>query len=132
VVAYPSIAALPEVPDCVVIAVPREGVEPWCATARPRALAVPSSTHPDLWKTGRPEYIALQQRIVDVARAAGMRLCGPNSIGFANYGKRALISFFGSLGDGQMDSAPIGYLAVRCAGQCAFQAWRAGCPSAIA
>ena len=107
---YPSIAALPEAPDCVVLAVPREGVEALvrdCAAAGVGACVIYSS---GFVETGKPEYIALQQRIVDIARAAGMRLVGPNCIGFANYSKRALISFFGSLGTGQLDSATIGLI----------------------
>ena len=107
---YPSIAALPEVPDCVVLAVPREGVEAIvrdCAAAGVGAAVIYSSGFAE---TGKAEFIALQRSIVDVARAAGMRLVGPNSIGFSNYGRRALISFFGALGPVQADVATIGLI----------------------
>ncbi len=110
VASFASIAALPEVPDCVVLAVPREAVEAIvreCAAAGVGAVVIYSSGFAE---TGKPEYIALQERIVAVARSAGMRLVGPNCIGFSNYRRRALISFFGALGTAPADAAAIGLI----------------------
>jgi acyl-CoA synthetase (NDP forming) len=126
---YPSIAALPEVPDCVVIGVPREGVEAVvrdCAAAGVGGAVLYSSGFAE---TGQPECIALQQRIVDIARDAGMRLLGPNCIGFSLMASKALVTFFGSLGPTQADAATIGLISQSGAlGNALFQASECGIP----
>ncbi len=80
---YPSVAALPEVPDVAVVAVP--------AAAAPQSIA-------DLAALGVKSVImltagfaevsdegaAVQRDMVATARAAGMRLLGPNCLGLFN------------------------------------------------
>src|SRR5919112_1532497 len=44
-------------------------------------------------ETGRPERIALQNRIAGVAREGGVRLVGPNCIGLLDYASGATVSF---------------------------------------
>ena len=92
---YPSIAALPEVPDCVFVAVPREVVEPVvaeCARHGVGGVVLFSSGYAE---TGKPERAGQQQRLLEIARAAGMRLLGPNCVGFMNYGL-GLVGTFGA------------------------------------
>ena len=90
---HPSIAALPEVPDLVVAATPMEaceGVVRDCVWAGVRALILYAA---GFVETGRPERVALQHRLVAVAREGGLRLLGPNCIGLVDYVRRAEISF---------------------------------------
>lgn len=90
---YPGIAALPEVPDCVVIATPREAVESIaldCAAAGVGAILVLAAGFAE---TGKPEHVALQDRLVAIARGADMRMVGPNTIGLVNYAIGAGLTF---------------------------------------
>jgi acyl-CoA synthetase (NDP forming) len=91
---HPSVAALPVPPDCVVIAVAREQVEAVlrdCAEAGAGGAIVFASGYAE---TGIAERMALQARLLDIARASGMRLIGPNCIGLANYRSGAVMTFF--------------------------------------
>lgn len=79
---YPSIAEAPEGIDVAVLAVSSpyvEGVVAECAAARVGACIVISSQFAE---TG-PEGAARQDALVEVARAANMRLLGPNCLGLA-------------------------------------------------
>lgn len=90
---YPSITALPETPDCVFIAVPREAVEgvvTECAQRGVGGVVVYASGYSE---TGSAERAQLQQGLLDIARAADMRLLGPNCVGFMNYGLGVLGTF---------------------------------------
>ncbi|MBP0443811.1 acetate--CoA ligase family protein [Roseomonas sp. SSH11] len=90
---HASVAALPEVPDLVVAATPMEACEDVvrdCVAAGVGALVLYAAGFAE---TGRPERVALQQRIVGMARQGGLRLLGPNCIGLTDYVRRAEISF---------------------------------------
>jgi acetyl-CoA synthetase len=90
---HASIAALPEVPDLVVAATPMEACEAVvrdCAAAGVGALVLYAAGFAE---TGRPERVALQHRLVAMAREGGMPLLGPNCIGLTDYVRRAEISF---------------------------------------
>ncbi len=90
---HPSVAALPEPPDCVVISVPREGVEAAleeAAAARAGAAIVYASGYGEMDATGRS---AAQQRLAAIARAAGMPMLGPNCMGLVNHALRAGMTF---------------------------------------
>jgi len=81
---YPSITALPEAPDCVVLAVPQEAVEAVaveCAQRGAGAVIVLASGYAE---TGLLEDAAAQQRLLDIGMAHGMRVVGPNCVGVAN------------------------------------------------
>lgn len=80
-----SIAALPETPDCVVVAVPREAVETVvldCAERGVGGVIVYASGYAETPKPGRAEQ---QERLLAISRAAGMPILGPNCIGLLNY-----------------------------------------------
>lgn len=82
---YPSISALPESPDCVVLAIPRDAVESAvleCARIRAGGVVIFASGYAE---TGLKDRIALQRRLADIGQAAGMRIIGPNTTGFANH-----------------------------------------------
>ena len=86
--AYPSLAALPGRPDCLVVAVPGEAVqgvvEEAAALGIPAALVV-SEGFAD---AGTEEGRARQEALVATARGAGMALAGPNCMGIATLGHR--------------------------------------------
>jgi len=90
---YPSVRALPEAPDCVVIAAAREAVEELlaeCAGANVGGVVIFASGFSE---TGKEERIALQQRITRLAREAGIRVVGPNTIGLVNAVRDARLTF---------------------------------------
>lgn len=81
---YPSVAAIPEVPDCAVVAAPREAVEQIvleCAAAGVGGVIVFASGYAE---TGKDDRVAQQHRLAAIAREANMRIVGPNTIGLVN------------------------------------------------
>ena len=90
---YPSVKALPESPDCVVLSVPQSAVEAAvleCVEARVGGIVVFAS---DYAETGKPEGVAAQARLTAIARKSGVRIIGPNCIGFVNFNRQAMVSF---------------------------------------
>lgn len=88
-----SLDDLPEVPDTVVVAVPGDNavaaVEA-CAKKGVKGLVCMTS---GFGETSDPEGKAKEARMVAAARAAGMRMVGPNTQGLANFGNGAVTSF---------------------------------------
>jgi len=99
---HPSIAALPETPDCVFIAVPRDAVEGIVAECATRGVGGVVLFSSGFGETGQPERVAQQQRLVAIGRAANMRLLGPNCVGFMNYG----LGVVGTFGTASYKGAP--------------------------
>jgi acyl-CoA synthetase (NDP forming) len=90
---YASLAALPEIPDLVVLAVPREGVEAAveaCAAAGVGGVVIYASGYAE---TGLVDRKAQQERLAAIGRAAGMRIIGPNCFGICNNATRAGVLF---------------------------------------
>jgi acyl-CoA synthetase (NDP forming) len=90
---HPNLATLPEVPDCVVIALPREGVEAAvedCAARGVGGVVIYASGYAE---TGLAERKAQQARLAAIAAAANMRVVGPNCFGIANNLTRASALF---------------------------------------
>jgi acyl-CoA synthetase (NDP forming)/GNAT superfamily N-acetyltransferase len=76
---YPSVAALPEVPDLAVVCVPARrvpDVAEECGRRGVRALAILSA--------GVTGQRGLEQRVREAVRDHGMRLVGPNCLGVAS------------------------------------------------
>jgi len=90
---HPSLSALPEVPDCVVVATGREAVEPVIAECARLGVGAAIILAAGFAETGKPELAALQARLVAVARGADLRLVGPNTIGLVNYATGAGLTF---------------------------------------
>ena len=81
--AYPSVRALPQSPDLVVIAVPRDAVLDSiddCAARGVRAVVVITAGFAEIGPEGREQ----QQRLLEKVRGCGMRLVGPNCLGLLN------------------------------------------------
>jgi acyl-CoA synthetase (NDP forming) len=90
---FPSITALPTVPDCVAVTVPRESAE---AVVREAAHAGAGGVilyASGYAETQLPERIEQQQRLCQIARESGLKILGPNCLGIANYLRGARISF---------------------------------------
>jgi acyl-CoA synthetase (NDP forming)/GNAT superfamily N-acetyltransferase len=84
----PSLAALPEPVDLVVVAVPAPavpGVAREAARCGARALVVLSAG----FSEAGPDGAALQAELVHVVRTSGMRMIGPNCLGVAVTGEAA-------------------------------------------
>jgi acyl-CoA synthetase (NDP forming)/GNAT superfamily N-acetyltransferase len=78
--AFPDVRSLPEAVDLAVIAVPSPSVADAvrdCAARGVRVLVVLSAGFSE---TG-PRGVALQAKVMDICRASGMRLVGPNCLG---------------------------------------------------
>ncbi|WP_168109991.1 acetate--CoA ligase family protein [Ramlibacter lithotrophicus] len=90
---YPNLRALPEVPDCVIIATPKEAVEQTvaeCAALGVGGVIVYASGFAEL---GSSEALDAQARIIAIARAGGVRLAGPNCSGLLNMHSGATMHF---------------------------------------
>jgi len=75
-ICYPSVAALPQPPDCAVITVARDAVEQVvldCAKAGVGGVIVFASGYAE---TGREDRIAEQHRLAAIARETGLRIVG--------------------------------------------------------
>ena len=89
---FASVAALPEAPDLAVIAVGDRDVPAAvaaCAKRGVKCAVVLSSGFGETGAAGR----AVEDRLVEHARAHGMRLAGPNSQGLANFATGAVANF---------------------------------------
>lgn len=79
--AYPSLSAIPGEVDFVVSCIPAEGVLPLldeCAAKGVRAVELFTGRFSE---TGRADAAGLERRLLEQARAAGLRLIGPNCMG---------------------------------------------------
>ncbi|HEV7358557.1 MAG TPA: acetate--CoA ligase family protein [Steroidobacteraceae bacterium] len=90
---YPSLDSLPENPDCVAVVAPRDAVEEivlQAARLKVGGIILYASGYAE---TRLPARIELQRRLGAVALESGLKILGPNCLGFANYVRRARISF---------------------------------------
>src|SRR4051794_34112924 len=90
--AYPSVAALPEVPDLAVVALAAKAVPDAladCAACGVRAAVVFSSGFSEMGQEGE----ALQRRVQAVAAETGIRVLGPNCLGAVSVADRAIATF---------------------------------------
>lgn len=90
---YPSLAALPEVPDCVAITVPREAAEPIVQEAGESGAGGVILFASGYAETGKAERIDEQKRLSALAQRFNLRILGPNCLGIANYLRGARITF---------------------------------------
>lgn len=91
---YRSVSALPQVPDCVVIAAGRDQVLDIvreCALAGVGGCVIYASGFAE---SGTPAGIAEQAELTRIAVESDMRIIGPNCIGLANFTLGANITFY--------------------------------------
>lgn len=103
---YATLADLPEVPDLALLAVPAAAT--WqavadCAAAGVKAAAIFAAGFAEMGEEGRVE----QARIVETARAAGLRLLGPNCLGAADSARGYYGTFSVMLDNGFLSPGPV-------------------------
>lgn len=89
---YPSVGEIPGDVDLAVILVPKDSVcevLEQCATKKIRFAIIPAAGFAEAGPAG----LTLQQRMIQIARSSGMRLVGPNCMGFINFKKGIVVSF---------------------------------------
>jgi len=105
---YPSIAAVPETVDMAIVAVPAgavlEALEQ-CVAKGVRAAVVFSSGFGEMGAAGRDH----EGRLAALARRSGLRLCGPNTLGFMNNFERVMATF-SQAGEGETPPGPVGFV----------------------
>jgi acetate---CoA ligase (ADP-forming) len=104
----PSLADLPESPDCVVLCVARpmvEGMIESAAAVKAGGVIVYASGFAE---TAKPDRIEAQQRVVELAHRTGVRVVGPNCVGLANTRSRAGLNFMADYAGMGHKRGPIG------------------------
>jgi acyl-CoA synthetase (NDP forming) len=105
---FPSLDVLPEAPEAAIVVVPGDAaiaaVEQ-CARMGVKACIVMAS---GFGETGTAAGIANEARMRDAARAAGMRMVGPNAQGLANFGNGAVLSFSSMFIESEPLDGPVG------------------------
>jgi acetate---CoA ligase (ADP-forming) len=89
----PSLAHMPESPDCVVLCVARpmvEGMIESAAAVKAGGVIVYASGFAE---TAKPDRIEAQQRVAELAHRTGVRVVGPNCVGLANTRSGAGLNF---------------------------------------
>jgi len=90
---YASLAALPVVPDCAIVAVPANAA---LAVLQDSAdCGIPSAVllAEGFADAGTDEGTARNLRLLELARASGMAISGPNSMGIVSFGRRFTSAF---------------------------------------
>lgn len=90
--AFARLEDVPEVPDLAVVAVAGEEAVRAVESCAKRGVKVAVIMASGFGETGEPG-LRMQNHMVDVARAAGMRLIGPNCQGLANFATGAVANF---------------------------------------
>jgi acetyltransferase len=93
---YPNVGAIGQAPDLAVIVVPTKAVLAVvreCAAAGVKAAVIVTAGFKESGKEGEE----LEREVVQVARAAGMRIVGPNCLGVMCPAKKLNASFGGDL-----------------------------------
>jgi len=89
----PSLAEMPDSPDCVVLCVARpmvEGMIEAAGAVRAGGVVVYASGFAE---TAKPDRVEAQQRLIEVAHRTGVRVVGPNCVGLANTRSGAGLNF---------------------------------------
>ncbi|AUA54772.1 Uncharacterized conserved protein [Achromobacter spanius] len=116
--AWPSLAALPVAPDLAIVAVAGEQAVQavdQCAELGVAAAIVISAGFSETGPAGR----ALQDAMTARARAAGLRIVGPNSQGLANFGNGAIASFSTMFMEVEPEDGPVAVIS-QSGGMCAM------------
>jgi acyl-CoA synthetase (NDP forming) len=115
---YASLADLPEVPELALVIVGGDNavaaVDDCAARGVKAAIVIASG----FGETG-PEGRKVQDGMVERARAKGMRIIGPNSQGFANFGNGAVASFSTLFNEVPPQDGPVGIVS-QSGGMCAM------------
>ncbi|MBI2152176.1 MAG: acetate--CoA ligase family protein [Candidatus Rokubacteria bacterium] len=105
---YPTVTAIPEPVDLAIVAVPAAAVLEaldQCVAKGVRSAVVFSSGFGEMGEEGR----VLERRVAERARRSGLRLCGPNTLGFVNTFDRVMATF-SQAGEGETPPGPIAFV----------------------
>ncbi|MBI4587685.1 MAG: acetate--CoA ligase family protein [Candidatus Rokubacteria bacterium] len=105
---YPSVGDIAEPVDLAIVAVPAAAVPDavtQCAAKGIPAAVVFSSGFGEMGEEGRE----LERRVAELARRSGLRLCGPNTLGFMNTFDRVMATF-SQAGEGETAAGPIAFV----------------------
>lgn len=92
--AYPSIAALPEVPDLVVIALSAERIPETVEAAGARGIRAAVVMAAGFSELGEGEGARLEDQLRQAADRHGVRICGPNGLGYINVAAGVCAGYF--------------------------------------
>ena len=106
---YGSIADLPEAPDCVLLALPRDGILPAVEAAAARGAGGAIIYASGYGETGLPERVAEENTLRETARSLGLPLVGVNCLGIVDHTIRAGVTFMPEYG---RLTAPAGGVAI--------------------
>jgi acetyltransferase len=104
----PSLADLPERPDCVVLCVARQMVEGMIEDAAAAGAGGAVIYASGFAETTKPDRIEAQQRLIEIAHRTGVRVVGPNCVGLANTRSKAGLNFMPDYAGMGHRSGPIG------------------------
>lgn len=102
--AYPSVASIPDQVDLAFLVVSNQqifDVLKDCAAKGVTSVVVSTSG----FSEAGPDGEKLQNELIEFAKASGIRLCGPNTIGLVNTNKNLFLSFSMSM---EMENIPEG------------------------
>lgn len=105
---YPSIEALPEAADLAVVAVPASDVIASIEALGRRGVRAAVIFSSGFGETGA-EGKALEAKLLETARKAGVVLCGPNCLGFVNAFDN-LYATFSQYADGDVGAGPVAFV----------------------
>jgi acyl-CoA synthetase (NDP forming) len=105
---YPDLKALPSTPDLVMIAVPGEAAIAAVEACAAMGVAVVVVLSSGFGETSTPEGKRGEARMRDAARAAGMRLIGPNTQGLGNFSNGAIAGFSTMFIESPPEDGPVG------------------------
>jgi acyl-CoA synthetase (NDP forming) len=105
-VAYPSVAALPETPDLAIVCVPGEAAVAAVAACAARGVPLGVVVASGFAETGAAGRDA-EGRLLAAARAGGMRIVGPNTQGTVDFSTGAIASFATLIGEIEPADGPI-------------------------
>ncbi len=89
---YPDVASLPDAPEFALICTPRDDVLPALAQCAQRGVKAAAVITSGFGETGA-RGMALQDRILEVCAASGMRVLGPNCMGVVHVRSRLMATF---------------------------------------
>lgn len=95
---FDTIQDLPEAPDCVIVCVSQEMIEPMMDDLAKMDAGGVIVFASGFSETGRPDRIQAQERLVAAAHRSNIRLIGPNSLGVTNTRLRAGMTFVSDYG----------------------------------
>lgn len=124
---YPDLRSVPEVPDCVVLIVPGTQVERLIELAASLGVGGVIIYSAGFAEVGTKDQIALQCRLVDLARRSNLRLLGPNCVGMVNVKGGYGLNFMPKFDEMPLVQGSIGLISQSGAlGYCVLQAMERG------